>query len=85
MINVSSGNDLIAELPEWKSSVVERMSQPTVFINGRIGMLWTRYDFHVDNKLSHCGTELFTFMKSEHDWVITGVSWSVEKENCHIK
>ncbi|HEY0863667.1 MAG TPA: nuclear transport factor 2 family protein [Lacunisphaera sp.] len=68
----------IAQLAEAKEVWLERMWSPTVHINGRIAMVWTRYDFHRDGKLSHNGTDCFTLLKTDTGWKIACAAYSVE-------
>lgn len=68
----------IAQLAEAKEAWLERMWSPTVHINGRIAMVWTRYDFHRDGKLSHNGTDCFTLLKTDTGWKIACLAYSVE-------
>jgi ketosteroid isomerase-like protein len=68
----------IAQLAEAKEVWLERMWSPTVQVNGRIAVVWTRYDFHRDGKLSHNGTDCFTLLKTDTGWKIACAAYSVE-------
>lgn len=81
-ISLSSSSRLMDAVPHWKSKVQERIWEPTVLIDGRIGLVWARYDYHLEEIFSHCGTDLFTFMKTDERWVLTSGSWTVERETC---
>ena len=81
-IGTTSVADLLANLPGLQRELLERMQKPTVLIQGRIGIVWTRYDFYVDKQFSHCGTDVFTFLKTQDGWKMAGGSWSVEKTTC---
>lgn len=63
---------------ESKDSYLERMWSPTVLIEGRIAVVWTRYDFHRNGKLSHNGTDCFTLLKTDAGWKIVCAAYSVE-------
>ena len=68
----------IARLAESKDHWLERMWTPTVHIEGRIAVVWTRYDFHLNEKLSHNGTDCFTLIKTDGGWKIVCGAYSVE-------
>ncbi len=68
----------IARLAESKDRWLERMWTPTVHVEGRIAVVWTRYDFHNNGKLSHNGTDCFTLMKTDVGWKIVSLAYSVE-------
>lgn len=68
----------IAQLATAKEVWLERMWSPTVQLNGRIAVVWTRYDFHRDGKLSHNGTDCFTLLKTDTGWKIVCAAYSVE-------
>lgn len=68
----------IAQLATAKEVWLERMWSPTVHINGRIAVVWTRYDFHRDGKLSHNGTDCFTLFKTDTGWKIACLAYSAE-------
>jgi hypothetical protein len=82
-IGVTSVAELLATLPALKAELFERMQEPTVLIQGDIGIIWTRYDFYENKIFSHCGTDVFTFLKSKEGWKMASGSWSVEKKSCN--
>lgn len=68
----------IASFAESKDIWLERMWAPTVHIEGRIAVVWTRYDFHRSGKFSHNGTDCFTLLKTDAGWKIVCAAYSVE-------
>lgn len=68
----------IARWAESKDLLLERMWTPTVHLDGRIAVVWTRYDFHLNGKMSHNGTDCFTLIKTDQGWKIVGAAYSVE-------
>jgi hypothetical protein len=68
----------ITRLAESKDAWLERMWTPTVHIAGRIAVVWTRYDFHLNGKMSHNGTDCFTLLKTDQGWKIVCAAYSVE-------
>jgi hypothetical protein len=67
-----------AHFAESKDTYLERMWAPTVLVTGRIAVLWTRYDFHLNGKFSHNGTDCFTLLKTDQGWKISNCAYSVE-------
>lgn len=67
-----------AQITEAKESWLERMWRPIVHVDGRVAVVWTRYDFHRDGKFSHNGTDCFTLLKTDQGWKIVCGAYSVE-------
>ncbi len=63
---------------ESKDAYLERMWAPTVHVTGRIAVVRTRYDFHLNGKFSHNGTDCFVLLKTDAGWKISSCSYSVE-------
>ena len=49
-----------------------------VKIHKRIAMVWSPYNFWVNEEFSHCGIDVFTMFKTDAGWKISSVSFSVE-------
>ena len=49
-----------------------------VKIHKRIAMVWSPYNFWVNEEFSHCGVDVFTMFKVDEGWKISSVSFSVE-------
>ena len=81
-IGSTSSVRLLEILTSSKVELFERMHEPTVLIQGDIGIVWTRYDFYQKKKFSHCGTDAFTFLKTKDGWRMASGSWTVEKKAC---
>ncbi|MGD8330353.1 MAG: hypothetical protein PVJ49_13045 [Acidobacteriota bacterium] len=60
----------------------ERMWEPQVLIHDRMALVWTPYDFHRDGRLSHCGIDAFSLIKTDAGWRIAGITYTVEPEGC---
>jgi len=69
-------------LPTQKASMLERMWSPEVHVSGPIATLAARYDFHLDGKFTHCGTDIFTLVKTADGWKISGGIYTVEPTGC---
>lgn len=81
-LGTTSAAEIFARLPKMSGQMVERMQDPKVLVQGDIGIVWTRYVFYMNKKFSHCGTDVFTFLKTKDGWKMAGGSWSVEKTTC---
>lgn len=60
----------------------ERYWSPTVMIRGSIAVVWAPYEFWIDGKTSHCGIDVFDFVKIEGRWRVANSMWSVEPNAC---
>jgi hypothetical protein len=69
-------------LATQKAPMLERMWSPQVHVSGPIATLVTRYDFHLDGKFTHCGTDIFTLVKTAEGWKISGGIYTVEQTGC---
>jgi hypothetical protein len=58
--------------------VLERLWHPTVLVAGRLAVVWAPYDFHVNGRFTHNGTDVFTLMKCDSDWRIINLAYTVE-------
>ncbi|MBI5770523.1 MAG: nuclear transport factor 2 family protein [Verrucomicrobia bacterium] len=66
------------QLTASPDSWLERMWSPTVHLDGRIAVVWTRYDFHRNGRMSHNGTDCFTLLKTDAGWKIASAAYTVE-------
>jgi hypothetical protein len=60
----------------------ERFWSPEVRVHGPVGAVWTPYDFWVEGKFSHCGIDVFDFVKTAEGWKISGGVYTVERTGC---
>ncbi len=60
----------------------ERYWSPTVMIRGSIAVVWTPYEFWIDGETSHCGIDVFDFIKTDGVWRISNSMWTVEPDAC---
>ena len=64
------------------SSYRERYWSPTVLIRGGIAVVWAPYEFWTDGKTSHCGVDVFDFVKIGGVWRVSNSMWTVEANAC---
>jgi len=52
----------------------ERIYDPVVHVDNNIAYIWTRYDFLLNGKLDHCGTDSASLVKVDGRWLIASLS-----------
>jgi uncharacterized protein (TIGR02246 family) len=72
----------LENLATGEGKLVERFWDPEVMVEDRLATVWTPYDFHVDGSFSHCGVNNFSMLRTDERWIITGVVFSMQRENC---
>jgi hypothetical protein len=60
----------------------ERMWDPQVLEHRGLAVVWTPYDFRLDDRFSHCGVDAFTLLRSQDGWRIAGLAYTVEPTGC---
>lgn len=64
---------------EASVDLVERGFGPTVMVSGPVAMVWYPYDIYVDKEWSHCGIDIFSFVRTEGGWKIGSLVYSAEQ------
>ena len=62
--------------------VEEKILSCEIKVHQQIAMAWVPYTLSVSGKFSHCGVDLFTFIKTEQGWKINSCSFTVEPDGC---
>ena len=52
----------------------ERIHDPLVRIDHDLAVVWAPFEFLVDGKKDHCGTDLFNVVHTEGKWLIAGIA-----------
>ncbi|MDB2443831.1 nuclear transport factor 2 family protein [Gammaproteobacteria bacterium] len=78
-LNYASMIDLLTGAGNEKK---ERAWDETILVRGHIAVYWAPYDFHIDQKFTHCGIDSFQLIKKEGRWLISNASWTRETLNC---
>lgn len=60
----------------------ERYWSPTVLIRGGIAVVWAPYEYWIDGETSHCGVDVFNFVKIDGAWRVSNSMWTVEPNAC---
>ena len=56
------------------TQIEERIHDPLVRIDNDLAVVWAPFDFLVDGKVDHCGTDLFNLVRVDGRWVIASVA-----------
>jgi|GEM_PF-290156 len=81
-IRKSTREEFLAGLGGDGRELLERIWDPTATVAGSVAVVLAPYDFFVDGRFSHCGTDIFAFLKGAGGWTITGVTYDVVREGC---
>jgi hypothetical protein len=67
-----------------KSQIEERIHDPLVRIDNDLAVVWAPFEFLVDGKVDHCGTDLFNLVRTDGKWVIASVA-DTGRKDCGTK
>lgn len=70
--NTLSG--FIDHIKPGKDAIEERIYQPVVMVDDNLAVIWSRYDFRVNGKVVHCGTDLVHLVRQDGKWLIAGIA-----------
>jgi hypothetical protein len=74
--------DRVKSLINPSSIVQEQKLSYEIKVHQQIAMAWVPYTLSVSGKFSHCGIDLFTFIKTDQGWKITSCSYTIEPNGC---
>jgi hypothetical protein len=63
-----------------KTRIEERIRDPLIKIDNDLAVVWAPFDFLVDGKVDHCGTDLFNLVKADGKWTIASVADTGSKD-----
>ena len=64
--------------------IEERIHDPLVRIDNDLAMVWAPFEFLVDGKVDHCGTDLFNLVRTDGRWFIASVA-DTGRKDCPVK
>ena len=67
-----------------KAQIEERIHNPLVRIDNDLAMVWAPFEFLVDGKVDHCGTDLFNLVRTDGKWLIASVA-DTGRKDCGAK
>lgn len=84
-ITAFTGETFSKNFAEKKNEIEELMYAPKVEVDGDLAMIWGRYVFFVDGKISHCGVNAFHLVKTDEGWKVANASSTIDPTNCTEK
>jgi len=63
-----------------KTPIAERIHDPLVRIDRDLAVVWAPFEFLVDGKVDHCGTDLFNLVRVDGKWLIASVADTGRKD-----
>ena len=67
-----------------KAQIEERIHDPLVRIDNDLAVVWAPFEFLVDGKVDHCGTDLFNLVRADGKWLIAGVA-DTGRKDCAVR
>ena len=58
----------------------ERIHDPLVRIDNDLAAVWAPFEFRIDGKLDHCGTDLFSLVHNNGKWLIGSLAATLRKD-----
>ena len=80
-----TGEAFSKNFAEKKGEIKEDMYEHKTLIDGDLAMVWGRYVFFVDGKISHCGLNSFHLVRTETGWKIANASSTIDSTGCNEK
>ena len=53
------------------AKIEERIHSPLIRIDNDLAVVWAPFDFLIDGKVDHCGTDLFNLVRANGKWLIS--------------
>ena len=60
--------------------IEERIHDPLVRIDHDLAVVWVSFEFLVDGKVDHCGTDLFNMVKVDGEWKVASIADTGRKD-----
>ena len=66
------------------TKIEERIHDPLIRIDNDLAVVWAPFEFLVDGKVDHCGTDLFNLIRENGKWLIASVA-DTGRKDCSAK
>lgn len=76
-----SGDEFVRGVLSNPAKLEERMFEPRVESDGPLATLRAPYDFHIDGRFSHRGTDVFVFLRESDGWKLVSATYTVESQS----
>src|SRR5580704_13755467 len=67
-----------------KVQIEEKIHDPLIRIDNDLAVVWAPFEFQVDGKVDHCGTDLFNLVRQNGRWLIANVA-DTGRKDCPAK
>ena len=61
--------------------IEERIHNPLVRVDHDLAVVWAPFEFLIDGKVDHCGTDLFNLIRIDGKWLIASIT-DTGRKNC---
>ena len=68
--------------PSGHRNVERLVGRPTIEIDGDIAMVWAKFVFSTDGRMTHCGVDHFDLIRDNGKWKIQNLTWSQRTRGC---
>lgn len=72
----SWASDMARTFPQ---RITERGFDATAHVQDRVAHVWMPYDLYLDGRWSHCGVDAFTLVKTNEQWKVAALLYTVEQ------
>jgi hypothetical protein len=81
-VNSQTWPEFAEQISRAPVRLVERLVDPHVHVEGDIAMIWSRYEFEIDGRFSHCGRDHFDLVRMDGKWKVLNLTWTQRTEGC---
>lgn len=82
VLKVFTGETFSKNFAENHGPLQEDMYAPEVKVFGDLAMVWGRYVFFANGKISHCGVNSFHLARTDSGWKIVNASSTIDPQSC---
>jgi hypothetical protein len=79
------GGEAFSKFFTKPGAIKEVMYDPKIDVDGDWAMVWGRYVFFADGKVSHCGINQFNLVRTEAGWKIANGASTIDPGACNEK
>jgi hypothetical protein len=71
--------DFGSRLVKGTSKIKEVMREPEVLVHNQIAIVWTPYEFYIEDEYSHKGVDAFSLINTDQGWKIVSIIYTIER------
>jgi hypothetical protein len=80
VLNQMTFDQLAARVAVGTTHIDERIHDPLVRVDHDLAVVWAPFEFRIDGKLDHCGTDSFSLVRNNGKWLIGSLSATLRKD-----